>query len=91
MQVKWTSKALQDLETILQYISQEDPDTATSVAQRLWDHAKALESFPRLGKPGRLKNTRELIITDLPYIVPYILENEQVIILRVLHQAMKWP
>jgi plasmid stabilization system protein ParE len=35
--------------------------------------------------------TRELVISGLPYILPYIEKAGTVIILRVIHTSMKWP
>jgi plasmid stabilization system protein ParE len=32
-----------------------------------------------------------LVIAGLPYVVPYIHEGDTVIVVRVLHGAMKWP
>jgi plasmid stabilization system protein ParE len=32
-----------------------------------------------------------LVLTGLPYVVPYVHQEDTVIILRVLHGSMKWP
>jgi toxin ParE1/3/4 len=50
-----------------------------------------LAEHPGMGRPGRVEDTRELVVTGLPYVVPYIHERDTVTILRVLHGAMKWP
>jgi len=44
-----------------------------------------------MGRPGRVAGTRELVIPGLPFILPYVEKGMAVIILRVMHAAMKWP
>ena len=44
-----------------------------------------------IGRPGRVSRTRELVISGLPYILPYVEKEEAVIILRVMHTSKKWP
>jgi plasmid stabilization system protein ParE len=44
-----------------------------------------------MGWPGRIAGTRELVVVGLPYVIPYIHQHHRVIVLRVLHDAMKWP
>ena len=46
---------------------------------------------PGYWETGRVPNTKELIISDTPYIVPYRVKNNTIEILRVFHCAMKWP
>ena len=47
----------------------------------------ALLSFPHRGRPGKKENTRELVLSPLPYIVVYRIAGDAVHILRVLHGA----
>ena len=44
-----------------------------------------------IGRPGRVADTRELIISGTPYIVPYRIKGEFVQIITVLHSAQRWP
>ena len=46
---------------------------------------------PRLGRPGRVKGTRELVVVRTPFIVAYRIIGKSVQILRVLHGAQQWP
>ena len=50
-----------------------------------------LTSYPKTGRPGRVKGTRELIIVRTPYIAAYRIKGKTVQILRVLHGAQQWP
>ena len=88
MLVRWTQKALDNLEDAVEYIY---PTAASGVAQKIWDTAQLLVDQPGMGRPGRVSGTRELIITGLSYILPYIEKKGVIFILRVMHTSMKWP
>jgi plasmid stabilization system protein ParE len=44
-----------------------------------------------MGRNGRIMGTRELVITALPYIIPYRVTASSVDIITVMHAAQKWP
>jgi plasmid stabilization system protein ParE len=91
MQVKWTVKALTNLDDAVEYIAGNNPVAASNVAQRIWESSQLLALQPNLGRPGRVFGTRELVIPALPYILPYIQKGNIVYILRVIHTSMMWP
>ena len=91
MQVRWTLNALENLNNAVEYIAADNPKASTEVAQRIWDASQMLARQPGIGRPGRVVETRELVIPGLPYILPYVEKEGAVIILRVIHTSMKWP
>ena len=91
MQVKWSRRALLNLDNAVEYIGADKPAAAADVAQRIWDTSQMLAEQPGMGRPGRVVGTRELIIPGLPYILPYAEMEGALIILRVMHTSMKWP
>jgi addiction module RelE/StbE family toxin len=91
MRIRWTNKALDNLDQAIEYIATNNPATAQKVAQSIQESIELLEDQPGIGRPGRVSGTRELVLTGLPYIVPYIEKNDTIIILRILHTSMKWP
>jgi toxin ParE1/3/4 len=91
MQIRWTRKALNNLETAVNYIASDSPGNAQKVAQKIWDSIQLLRQQPGMGRPGRVPGTRELIISDLPFIVPYAEHKGEIVILRIIHASMKWP
>lgn len=91
MRVKWLRKALFNLDHEAGYIAIDNPKAAAEFVIHLRDSALILGEQPNLGRPGRIPGTRELVITQLPYILPYRVRNDTVEILRVFHTARKWP
>jgi len=92
LQIKWLDLAAQDLEIIEQYIARDDPNAALRVVLHIVDSVGQLAEQPMIGRAGRVRGTRELIIPGTPYLVPYRLKNQEIVeILRVFHQAKKWP
>jgi toxin ParE1/3/4 len=91
MKIKWVRLALTDLDQAAAFISRANPAAATKTVQRIRDAARVLSYQPYAGRAGRVHGTRELVIADTPFILPYRVDQNSVQILRVLHGARKWP
>lgn len=91
MQVRWHRRARQDLRALRAYIAEENPSAARQVAQRIQQAVALLADQPGIGRPGRVPDTRELVITGTPYIAAYRVVGNTIVILRVLHGAQQWP
>lgn len=91
MKTKWVRLALNDLLEIEKYISNDNPQAAKNVVSLIWEATKLLEDHPHIGRPGRVSGTRELVIPDTPFIIPYRVVSHEIQILRVIHGARKWP
>ena len=91
MQIKWTRRALLNLDAAVEYIARDNPTAAQNTAQQIWATVSLLVAQPGLGRPGRVSSTRELIIPGLPYILPYTETAGTIYILRVIHTSMMWP
>jgi toxin ParE1/3/4 len=91
MQVKWLQKALQNLDNEAEYIAREDPVTARLVVQRIVEAINLLPDNPALGHPGRIHGTRELVVPNTRYIVPYRVRPrlQRVEILRIFHTSRR--
>lgn len=87
----WSDQAITDLETLRSYIAKDKPDAAKSVVVRILELAESLIDQPGLGRPGRVLGTRELIVPNTPYIIPYRERKNRIEIIRVLHGSMRWP
>ncbi len=91
MKIHWTAAAQQDLAAILDYLAKENPVAAGDVLDRIERAVVPLEKFPGLGRPGRVAGTRELVVSGLPYILPYATTDDGLFILGVMHTARRWP
>ncbi len=91
MQIVWLKKALNNLEEIGQYIAQENSQAASQVVKEIVSQIGLLTTQPAAGRPGRVVGTRELVISRLPYLVPYRIKNNRVEILRAFHTSRKMP
>ncbi len=89
MEIVWLQLALEDLAFARAYISQENPYAANMVAQRIIQSVRLLSDTPHIGRPGRVPNTRELVVTNTPFIIPYRVYKNRVEILRVYHGAQQ--
>ena len=91
MRIEWSERAGRDLRAVRRYIAQADPRAARAVALTILEVVERLAEFPAGGRPGRLPNTRELVVPGTPFIIPYRVSADVVDILAVIHGARRWP
>ncbi len=90
MELHWTPEAIQDRETIYDYIEADNPIAALTLDELFEEKASRLIDHPGLGRPGRVAGTRELVAHQ-NYILIYDVTGDLVRMLRVLHAARQWP
>ncbi len=92
MRVKWIRRALLDLEEVEAYVAARDnPAAAAETVLGIARAVSLLQEQPGIGRAGRVPGTRELVIPDSPYIVPYRVKDNIVQVLRVYHASRRWP
>ena len=91
MRVRWLRTALANLDAEAEYIAEDNPAAAARVVQRILRAVDLLKNNPAMGRAGRVPGTRELVVGETPYIIPYRVRRDAVEILRVFHAARKWP
>jgi addiction module RelE/StbE family toxin len=89
--LEWLPTAKQDFEDIVEYIAADNPVAAIEQGDEIEEQIFLLTSYPKIGRPGRVKGTRELVIVRTPYIAAYRIKGKTIQILRVLHGAQQWP
>ena len=82
---------MDDLNEAGVYVEQHSPQAAKSLALRVLEAVEYLLEFPNIGRPGRVSETKELVVTGTPFIVVYQIRSFIVYIVRVLHHAREWP
>ena len=91
MEIRLALEAEQDLIEIFDYILAEDPLAAEKILDYIIDEIQHFSNHPYIGRSGRVPGTRELILTKTPFIIPYQVTKDMLVILRVYHMARKWP
>ncbi|MDP2244454.1 type II toxin-antitoxin system RelE/ParE family toxin [Pseudomonas sp.] len=91
MQIKWLRTALRNLDEEIAFIAAEDPQAAQRTASRILAAIALLETQPDLGRPGRVPGTRELVVLDSRYLIPYRVNRQIIEILRVFHTSRSQP
>ncbi|MFT5207985.1 MAG: toxin ParE1/3/4 [Candidatus Omnitrophota bacterium] len=91
MRIRWTNIAANDLASIQDHIAKEDPKAAYAITQIIWSAVQCLSKYPNMGRAGRIKSTRELLISHTPYIAAYRKKEANIEILTIFHSARKWP
>jgi len=90
VKVLWTPQALQDRADVWDYIAADNPPAAARMDE-LFSYAVArLADHPKLGRPGKIQGTRELV-THESYRLVYEINGEIVWVLALVHTAREWP
>ncbi|HWW72558.1 MAG TPA: type II toxin-antitoxin system RelE/ParE family toxin [Duganella sp.] len=90
MRVIWTPEALQDRSDIWDYIVADNPRAAVHMDELFSAAAGRLADHPRVGRPGKIEGTRELVPHE-SYRLVYEISGESVWVLALVHTARQWP
>jgi toxin ParE1/3/4 len=91
MKVVWSRKAIQHLVALREHIAKDSEQNAAVVASRILKAVDLLQVHPEMGRPGRIFGTRELVIPDTPYIIPYRVRRQRLELIAVFHGRQNWP
>jgi len=91
MKVVWSRRAIRHFIQLREYIEKDSEQNAAHVAQRILKAVHLVQSHPEMGRPGRVVGTRELVISDTPYIIPYRVRRDRLELIAVFHSRQKWP
>jgi toxin ParE1/3/4 len=64
---------------------------ARRAADVIYETAASLQDMPNRGRKGRKSDTREMVISGLPFVIIYRVGQEAVEIARILHTSQQWP
>lgn len=91
MKVQFSVSARADIESIHDFIAQDNPKIAARVVRTIEKSTMRLGEFPLSGRRGAVETTRELVIPRLPYMAVYRLNDERIEIIAVFHAAQDKP
>jgi toxin ParE1/3/4 len=91
MKLRWTPRAVADLEEISDYLIVAAPQAWEHLLGRVEHLTDLLLDFPLMGKPGIVPETREFVLTGTPYILVFQIKVDAVIVLSVRDGRMRMP
>jgi len=89
MKIRWTEKAAAGLESIGNYIAEDNPEAALMTVTEIFQRIESLVVFPDRGRTGIEEGTRELVLSPLPYFAAYRIQESIIEILYIRHGARK--
>ena len=90
--IAWTEQAIRQLDQAHCYIAlSNSEEIATPIAMQIVSSVQQLGAFPMSGRAGRVPGTRELVISNTPFIAANAIEKARIVILAVYHGAQHWP
>ena len=91
MEIRFSESSLEDLRSIREYICANNEEAAKKVVSHILEQVETiLVCNPAIGRAGRVLGTREFIISKYLYILPYLVRENTIYILRILHTSRKW-
>jgi len=91
MKVVWSRRTLRHLVSLRNFIAKDSEQNAALVAERILHAIDVLQTQPATGRPGRVLGTRELVVPNTPYIIPYRVSRDRLELIAVFHGRQKWP
>ncbi|HKH98041.1 MAG TPA: type II toxin-antitoxin system RelE/ParE family toxin [Candidatus Sulfotelmatobacter sp.] len=90
--IEWTEQALRQLDQAHDYIAlSNSEEVAERITTLIVTTIQQLAAFPMSGRPGRVPGTRELVISNTPFIAAYAIAHDRIVILAIYHGAQQWP
>ena len=90
--IQWTEQATRQLAQAGDYIAlSNSQEVANRVTMQIVTNVQQLSSFPMSGRTGRVAGTRELVISNTPFIVAYTVHKADIVVLAIYHGAQFWP
>ena len=90
--IEWTEQAVRQLDQAHDYIAlSNSEEVAERIAMQIVTTIQQLSAFPMSGRTGRVPGTRELVISNTPFIAAYAIDRDRIAILAIYHGAQQWP
>jgi toxin ParE1/3/4 len=91
MKLRFTPRALENLEVISSYLQSKSPYACSHVRAAIYDSLQTLLLFPKIGRPQKAKGVRKLGTRKYAYLVYYTVDQEagEIVILNIKHPARK--
>lgn len=89
--VHWLPKARDQRNRQLEFFLRHNAELGIRIGDAIADTVAQLAANPDLSRVGRIAGARELPVPDTPFLLVYRIEDDAVVILRLLHQRRRFP
>ena len=89
MKVRYTPRAIADLDSVFSYIDQRSPAGGFQVKSRIQQLIGGLADFPLAGCDAGFRNVRVLVAGRFPYLIFYRVVGDEVHVTHIRHAARK--
>ncbi|MDI4238543.1 type II toxin-antitoxin system RelE/ParE family toxin [Bradyrhizobium sp. 31Argb] len=89
MNIRYTRRALAQVDQVLTYIEARSPQGAVHVRDRIAALVALLQEHPRAGRATSRPNVRRLPVNPYPYLIDYRVTATEIIIMRFRHAARR--
>ena len=86
VEVKWTKNALDEIDSIAEYISNDSPKYADFLVKQIYEMIDHLNQFPKIGRivpETNNSNIREILFRN--YRIIYLIKKEHLEIISIFH------
>jgi toxin ParE1/3/4 len=91
VKVRYTKRALVQIDEVLTYIEARSPQGADHVRDRVIALIALLQDHPYAGRPTTRAYVRRLPVNPYPYLIDYRVTATEVVIMRFRHAARRPP
>jgi plasmid stabilization system protein ParE/predicted nucleotidyltransferase len=91
MPVVWLPEARADRTSQIDALAKTDSEAAVRIGDAIIAAARRLSADPDSSRVGRIAGAREFAVPDTPFVLVYRIEDDAVVILRLLHPSRRWP
>ena len=89
MKVRYSVRAIAELEAIAAYLRPRSPRAADTLVQAIKARIAKLEHSPWMGPATDEQNARELTVIGYPYKIFYEVEGEEIWIVHIRHTSRR--
>lgn len=89
--IRWTPAAASDLQHVSDYLAEHHPQYRHPTLRKVYAAIQSLKEWPYRGRAGREEGTRELILSPLPYVAIYRVNDQSIEVLRIYHAGQDRP
>ncbi|MCA1467567.1 MULTISPECIES: type II toxin-antitoxin system RelE/ParE family toxin [unclassified Bradyrhizobium] len=91
VKVRYTKRALAQIDQVLTYIEVRSPQGAGHVRDRIVALIALLENYPYAGRTTTRAYVRRLPVNPYPYLIDYRVTATEIVIMRFRHAARRPP